>query len=915
MGRLAYGEVSRKKACQLLEALLDFSNDRLNPDFSEQLHQKGLRCHQADWHTNSPKLDIYSTRPLLIELVQFRYQSQSLIDSKPKLKEALDHLEQTVQCLRLRRKKQGQRIVDGTFNLWSTDTAANLKQLNARWPRSKPQGQSVPTDSEKTIKPPQSNVEIPPQKEDPNFGESPQTPFSETQADHRSASSAPSDTQASWEDLFDQVADLLRESLPHSPLVRLAIKLLGIDHQTRITSKDRQYLLQRIQKMWLQDYMHNALSFGKQWPMLRIDLTHQLSPLAQYRNICWENPQTLDISGLLPPDTNLIDQFDQIKPLRRLLILGAPGSGKTIALLELLQALHTTADSNINQPIPVVFNLSTYGLPPAGRNFTHWLINQLENQYSLDPARGRRFVEGQKLLLLLDGLDEVRAHLRNLCIRQINQFLRTFQHTECIICSRLTEYEIASDALQLEASLQLEPLTPNQAVEYLGRFSQNQNLASLIQAIQENTDFQQLAETPLMLNVMALAYGNKSVSDLQHFTSLDDHRAYLYDVVLERLLNRKQPVDRRLLPSRRYGDEAYSPEEVRAWLIWLAKRMVEHDQTTFFIEQLAPDWLDTQRQRQGYRLNSHFVVGILTGIISACHMAPMAGWHDLGEPARFLPTLVIGTGTSGFVSLLFTGLQNRMPQLLAGFVMASIYVVIFGYLIKPFIYVQPNNTYLGRLSPITIDWLAMSIFWGMMRSQIVVIHRLTWSWARGLRFSIVGSLTYLLLYLPPRLLLLHSYTEKSWPILIHIFYELGLVTGFSITYGGFSLGSAPNPQEIVIPNQGMRKALYNAARLAMGMGIIGMLAAWRYSNGDPQQRVMLAGAIGLLAALVGGQRSGQVLIQHLIIRIILWWNRCAPWNYSRFLDFVSRSMVLRRAGGGYLFMHRSLMEHLAKKTS
>ena len=54
-----------------------------------------------------------------------------------------------------------------------------------------------------------------------------------------------------------------------------------------------------------------------------------------------------------------------------------------------------------------------------------------------------------------------------------------------------------------------------------------------------------MAETPLMLNVMALAYQDRQISELQHFTSLDDHRAYLYDAVLERLLNRKQPVDKR----------------------------------------------------------------------------------------------------------------------------------------------------------------------------------------------------------------------------------------------------------------------------------------------------------------------------------------------------------------------------------
>lgn len=914
MGRLAYGEVSRKKTGQLLEALLDLSNDHLDPDFSEQLRQKGLRCHQADWHTDSPKLDIQSTRPLLIELVQFRYQSQALIDSKPKLKEAIDHLEQTVQCLRLRGKKQGQRIVDGTFTLWSTDTAANLRELNERWPR--PQAQAASVESHAA----QSTDEQPGQTEanaDDCGAPQTDTPFSQTTA-NTSDSSGSTESEDTWEDLFDQVVDLLRESLPHSPLFRSAIKLLGIDLHARITATDRQYLLQRVQKMWLQDYLRNALSFSEQWQTLRIDITNQPSALAQYRNIVWENPQHLDTLHPLSADANLIEQFNDIKPLRRLLILGAPGSGKTIALLELLRELHRAADSaSVDlsaraQPIPVVFNLSTYGLPPAGRNFTNWLVTQLEQQYSLDPARGRRFVEEQTLLLLLDGLDEVRSHLRNVCIRQINQFLRTYRHTECIICSRITEYETAADALQLEASLKLQPLTPNQAIEYLGQFSQNQSLASLIQAIQSNLDFQQLAETPLMLNVMALAYQHQPTSELQSFTCLDDHRAYLYDAVLDRLLNRKQPVDRRLAPLQRYGDEAYSPEEMRAWLIWLAKRMVEHDQTAFFIEQLTPDWLDTRRQRQGYQLNSHLIVGILAGVISACHMTPIAGWQDTGEATRFfLPILRVGIFSSVLASVLFTGLRKIVPQLLAGFVTASVYVVLFGILAHPFMNLGPNKTYMARLSPILIDWLGMAFFWGLMRSQLVVIHKVTWSWLSALRFTGIGCLAYFFVYLPIRLLLLNEYHGEYW---LEIAYEPFLIASLSAAYGGFSLGSLPEPEDIVVPNQGMRKAIGNSALLAIVMGPAGMLIAWQYAHGNPYEYAMIAGAIGLLAALLGGQRSGQVLIQHLIIRIILWWNRRAPWNYARFLDFVTRSMVLRRAGGGYLFIHRSFMEHLARKS-
>ncbi len=36
-----------------------------------------------------------------------------------------------------------------------------------------------------------------------------------------------------------------------------------------------------------------------------------------------------------------------------------------------------------------------------------------------------------------------------------------------------------------------------------------------------------------------------------------------------------------------------------------------------------------------------------------------------------------------------------------------------------------------------------------------------------------------------------------------------------------------------------------------------------------------------------------------------------PWNYSRFLDYCAERIFLRKVGGGYIFVHRLLMEHFA----
>jgi hypothetical protein len=101
-----------------------------------------------------------------------------------------------------------------------------------------------------------------------------------------------------------------------------------------------------------------------------------------------------------------------------------------------------------------------------------------------------------------------------------------------VICSRQIEYEAAVEKLQLEAALSLQPLDPDQAVSYLAKLPQAPNLQALIQAIQTTPEFQKLAETPLMLNVMAVAYQYLTPADLQRFASIDDHRRYLFDVFM-----------------------------------------------------------------------------------------------------------------------------------------------------------------------------------------------------------------------------------------------------------------------------------------------------------------------------------------------------------------------------------------------
>ncbi len=44
---------------------------------------------------------------------------------------------------------------------------------------------------------------------------------------------------------------------------------------------------------------------------------------------------------------------------------------------------------------------------------------------------------------------------------------------------------------------------------------------------------------------------------------------------------------------------------------------------------------------------------------------------------------------------------------------------------------------------------------------------------------------------------------------------------------------------------------------------------------------------------------------------MLWRNGSAPLNYVRFLDYAAGCTFLRKVGGGYIFVHRLLLEYFA----
>ena len=61
----------------------------------------------------------------------------------------------------------------------------------------------------------------------------------------------------------------------------------------------------------------------------------------------------------------------------------------------------------------------------------------------------------------------------------------------------------------------------------------------------------------------------------------------------------------------------------------------------------------------------------------------------------------------------------------------------------------------------------------------------------------------------------------------------------------------------------------------------------------------------------GFLRGGLFCLQHLVIRLELEARRNAPWRLGAFLDCAAQLLLLRKVGGGYVLLHRMLLDYFA----
>lgn|GEM_PF-2630222 len=630
----------------------------------------------------------------------------------------------------------------------------------------------------------------------------------------------------------------------------------------------------------------------------------------------------------------------------RLLLLGAPGSGKSTTLLHIARRLLGEALKDPKAPVPVLLNLSSFNWTKRSRRvqglkrdakdesheilFERWLVDQLDGLRrvrGIGPLATRWNREGQ-IAFLLDGLDEVDEDELPQVAEVLNAVLR-YAGSPAVICSRIVEYQRLLEALRkgvvLSGAVTLQPLEHAQIDAYL----EKAQATGLREALAGDADLYELARTPLTLSMMVLAYGGLAPTEIPANLSLVQRRHHLFDSYIYRMMQRqaKKAVGKPFDPAlRTEEDTSYSLKQVHRYLGWLAVRLSEQARTAFVPGRLA-DFLNprklTSRRRQvefsaarllaTALLSTVLAVGLVLGgggglvalteivlSVSASILLVQFLTNTADQPreAVIAAGAMLLTLAIMFLVLLHLTMTQALATLLSGFPAPALGVA---GLSLPFVCIAvATSTDRAKL----LHFLALTVVLPLIAVTLAGRFNL-WVWTVPLGAAL--GITFWL-----------AKDKERWQDVLLLFLGAFGVCGFGMAlgagYGHWVKGLPIFNLALAVVTVFWITDLDNDNSIGTGLAF-GAMAGLLVGGPAIAALGGLAGFALAIKPLDGFFKKVSSRLDRLLLepclRLVLWARGNLPLGFQRLLDYSVETMLLKRSDEGYEFVHRLLRDHFA----
>ncbi|MGW7510659.1 NACHT domain-containing protein [Streptomyces massasporeus] len=588
--------------------------------------------------------------------------------------------------------------------------------------------------------------------------------------------------------------------------------------------------------------------------------------------------------------TEVAAYYCALRP-RRLVITGAPGSGKTVMALQLMLQLLTNREPG--DPVPVRLSLAAFD--PARHSLEDWITDHLISVYRLRPAVAATLVANRRVLPVLDGLDEIDSDPQPgytsyavKAVHALNEYADGVDKGQLIVTCRSTTYaalQFLHVWAQDSARISIAPVTQVAARSFLtARATDPARWREVFDRLRDHPagPLAMGLSTPWRLVLAATVYEHRQPSGaFVHApsellaSSLDSA-----DAVRDHLLNHVF----RAATQHAGGRGSYTPEDVRYWLTVLARYLHSNN----------------GRRLSGYQLPSADLV--------LHEIWPMIGPYR----ARLMhASLTIGGWLAASVVLFFA-----LPQVWAASAGAVVCAALFGTEAWTTVWPSPARVDGAHLRTPSgrrhfISGLGLGLALGLVHGVVIgPVGGIVVGLAVGLLVGLSGSA--IVRSGTPRSVVRNDFSAGVLFVLM-----LGLIAGVVYAQGtGLADGTVAGLMVgLVVGLSGswaeVSVAVLVRSRLAFVL-VAGFVGGLIYG---PMYGLAAASGcvIGLMISFAGGLAGLRYLALLLCTRrhSAIW----VPWRLGRFLDWCCEAGLMRVAGMAYQFRHRELQEFLARTPS
>ncbi len=262
---------------------------------------------------------------------------------------------------------------------------------------------------------------------------------------------------------------------------------------------------------------------------------------------------------------------------RHFILLGAPGSGKSVLLKHLAikkaeELLNRQENKSLQLPIYVELHRLYPAFREAGQgnyNILDFLYDSARTTLSITLPRGffEQYLENGGAIVMLDGLNEVPSDVREELIPLIHLFAERFKNNTLIVTSRKVAYKRSLFPGGDYTHLTLENFD-DEMIDSLIRQSYKLSLSDPNEALQKAQELREfLEQTPSLESLSRTPSGLLLIAGAYRFkTYLPADRLELYDNLTNEYLQTWSS-------KGRIRDKWYNPEDIKRFLSKLAFHM------------------------------------------------------------------------------------------------------------------------------------------------------------------------------------------------------------------------------------------------------------------------------------------------------------------------------------------------------